>query len=1034
MGRFLESIGHVGPVTALSFAAEEHVLVGQAGYVKVYNLRSGELLVKRKVFVREKVHGIVINRESRIIIHGGRSFCVTSFDALLNEETEVKEYEAQDWILDGTLHGDIVGLVVMHNSVLFYNASTGAYISELHAHSVERSVLYAADVRITSSGLVRVAAGTVMNEILLWHGSIPTSGLSECPIEKRLNGHDGVIFGLDFTWDGRLLVSCSDDRSVRVWDTESGECLATGWGHGARIWDVMWTQDEKSVVTASEDTDARLWGFDRDQGTLETKTIWDAHTGKHCWCAAVGGPSGKIVATGGQDGRVRLFELAEGSTAKKDEWTMGSIYEKLGLKEVGGKKGPAFKSFVVLDTERTLLTTSTGQVLLHEKTEETWTSVCEAQHLVGYSEVRAWRGTDFACIGDRTGGVTVINTRTRVQVAQIPVCRGQITDLFAVSLDEIFYVVLFAPKGEVAVLCLEANSNQRGQQARLTLTNVYSIKVPDTFEPTSATVDVITGTLFLGSKQGAVSIQRLGTDVEGVFRRVHGMDAVTSITIPPRERSTTPSFPVLTTGKDGSFAYHGVSLHGEVKFIATDRGKIPSKGQIDGAITANGELLLYGFRTTKFFVYNHTRAYEVYSENCGGAHRAWSYWVSEKCIEQFVFAYTKASVLSFCKNDAEVESRGFLDTVLQDGTHGREVRTTALSFVDGDEEQKFFASGGEDAMIHISRLDSDGRIQTLCRAKKHVAGLQSMEWTRDNAGRRLLFSSAGLEELIIWSVWADETGRWSCLPIGECPKVSEDGDLRVMDFDVKPLGDVFTVTAVYSDSTIRMWMCIPDKNRWHLLAQGTYRTCCLLQIQRLQVGERGVLLASATDGNIIAWDITKIAAEEDAARQCMAEGTASEFNSQELPAPIWTKVVHQSSVKVLETVIMSESDSGVRMKTLTGGDDNALVSCIIDFRLDTKDERIVVEEVAMVRADNAHGSCVTGIVELNGMIVSVAIDQQVKFWELREGSDKLQCVDATYTQVADCGGLMYVPGQTPEIKEARLIINGVGMEVMKHLA
>ncbi len=40
-------------------------------------------------------------------------------------------------------------------------------------------------------------------------------------------GHEQDIYSLDFSRDGRFIVSGSGDRTAKIWDVESGRCLHT---------------------------------------------------------------------------------------------------------------------------------------------------------------------------------------------------------------------------------------------------------------------------------------------------------------------------------------------------------------------------------------------------------------------------------------------------------------------------------------------------------------------------------------------------------------------------------------------------------------------------------------------------------------------------------------------------------------------------------------------------------------------------------------------------------------------------------------
>jgi WD40 repeat protein len=74
-----------------------------------------------------------------------------------------------------------------------------------------------------------------------------------------LEGHAGPVWSLAFTWDGRLLVSGSQDRTVKLWDAASGHLLTTLVGHTRGVWGVALSRDGQHVASSSQDGTAILW-------------------------------------------------------------------------------------------------------------------------------------------------------------------------------------------------------------------------------------------------------------------------------------------------------------------------------------------------------------------------------------------------------------------------------------------------------------------------------------------------------------------------------------------------------------------------------------------------------------------------------------------------------------------------------------------------------------------------------------------------------------------------------------------------------
>lgn len=75
---------------------------------------------------------------------------------------------------------------------------------------------------------------------------------------RDLVGHDDWVQWLDFNADGSLLATASQDRTVRVWDTATGEAIAVLNGHGASV-DSIAFLDDGSLVTAGSDGRVVQW-------------------------------------------------------------------------------------------------------------------------------------------------------------------------------------------------------------------------------------------------------------------------------------------------------------------------------------------------------------------------------------------------------------------------------------------------------------------------------------------------------------------------------------------------------------------------------------------------------------------------------------------------------------------------------------------------------------------------------------------------------------------------------------------------------
>jgi WD40 repeat protein len=116
---------------------------------------------------------------------------------------------------------------------------------------------------------------------------------------------------VDWTPDGRALVSCSHDRSVRCWDLARGRERWAVQAHEDDIDAARISPDGRLVASASHDRTVRLF----DLATGERVGEIGGHTDEVEWVSW--SPDGRTLATASIDAQGRLFDAcSKGGTSR----------------------------------------------------------------------------------------------------------------------------------------------------------------------------------------------------------------------------------------------------------------------------------------------------------------------------------------------------------------------------------------------------------------------------------------------------------------------------------------------------------------------------------------------------------------------------------------------------------------------------------------------------------------------------------------------------------------------------------------------
>jgi WD40 repeat protein len=119
-------------------------------------------------------------------------------------------------------------------------------------------------------------------------------------------GHTSSVTSIALPLDSKIIISASMDKTLRIWDFITGECIQVLQGHMGEITSVALTSDGKIAVSASLDKTLCIW----DITARQCIHILQGHTG---WVTGVAlAPDGKIAVSSSRDHTLRVWDVATG--------------------------------------------------------------------------------------------------------------------------------------------------------------------------------------------------------------------------------------------------------------------------------------------------------------------------------------------------------------------------------------------------------------------------------------------------------------------------------------------------------------------------------------------------------------------------------------------------------------------------------------------------------------------------------------------------------------------------------------------------
>lgn len=153
--------------------------------------------------------------------------------------------------------------------------------------------------------------------VIIWRIRDLLSGACELhdAILRQLQGHSQMICSLSWSPDDSRLLSCGHDRSVRLWNVVTGECIRVFEGHSKEVTACAWMPNGIHFVSGSQDCKILEW----DSGTGEITARYEGQPHVNDLVMA---KNGAFFVAACSDRTMRIFNT---STKKEDSLVRESV-------------------------------------------------------------------------------------------------------------------------------------------------------------------------------------------------------------------------------------------------------------------------------------------------------------------------------------------------------------------------------------------------------------------------------------------------------------------------------------------------------------------------------------------------------------------------------------------------------------------------------------------------------------------------------------------------------------------------------------
>ena len=427
--------GHTGAVYSVAFSPNGQTLAsGHYGEILLWNVETGQLQTTLKGH-ENFVYSVAFSPDGHTLASGSGTraiwgdFTVRLWDVETGQQkASLKGHGTTIWSVAFSLDGQTLASGGKDGTVRLWDVGSGYPKAILKGHTDwVHSVAFLPDGHT-------LASGSLDGTVLLWDISpyINITLQSIVDTDQPLatlapEGRTGWVYSVAFSPDGQTLATGSMDKTIRLWDVETRQQMATLEGHTDWVHSVAFSPDGQTLASSSGDLTVRLWDVDTRQLLISLE--------KSYGISVAFSPDGQTLATGRPSGIIHLWDVSTGQQMATLDAHGSGVYS-VALATLDAHGSGVYS--VAFSPDGQTLATGSMDATIQLWEVDTWQQMATL-------DLEWWRVFSVAFSPD---GQTLASGSTK-QLLLWDVGTGQILSILAIPEESDVYSVAFSPNGQL---------------------------------------------------------------------------------------------------------------------------------------------------------------------------------------------------------------------------------------------------------------------------------------------------------------------------------------------------------------------------------------------------------------------------------------------------------------------------------------------------------------------------------------------------------------------------------------------------------